>query len=285
MEVLTAALAALSVFSLGLSFLHGFRSRLTAQALLKVESAREEGKAKPFRGRRLPGMRRTITRLGEAFPDRAGGGTEALLRDSGSAWAPSFLKGLRIAAALASSLLALPLGTASLLLGPFLFAGAYQAPLVILKRRARRRREELAGDLPEIVDLMAVLCYAGEGLHAALEHSMRACAHSSSRAAMEGIVERMRLGESVSEALRHTASHPGREMRRFCRTLLRADETGAPIADILEELAVEFRNARRERERVRAARVSIYILFPLVFMILPSFMLLTVGGIMLGNTL
>jgi pilus assembly protein TadC len=100
---------------------------------------------------------------------------------------------------------------------------------------------------------------------------------------MESILDRMRLGESAAEALRRASAHPGRELRRFCRTLLRAGETGAPVADILEELAVEFRNGRREREKARASRISIYILFPLVFMILPSFMLLTLGGIILGN--
>ncbi len=285
MEFFITALAAFSVLSLCLHFLQGLRRRFKALTLLGIEEGEDDREKTRSRHGLLSSARRAITLLGEAFPEKAGGGAADLLEESGSAWTPSFLRGLRLALTLACVVLALPLGSACLLLCPLLSAAAYHAPVLVLKRQARRRREELANDLPEMVDLMAVLCFAGEGLHAALEHALRACGHPSTRAAMQRIVERIKLGESVSEALRRAASHPGSEMRRFCRTLLRADEGGAPIADILEELAVEFRNARRERERVRAARISIYILFPLVFMILPSFMLLTVGGIILGNAM
>jgi tight adherence protein C len=157
--------------------------------------------------------------------------------------------------------------------------------MMLLKKGCRRRWDRVARDLPEIVDLMAVLCFSGESLFTALRHSVSACANPFSRAEMERVLERIRLGESAAEALRRAADHPCREMRRFSRTLLRAEEFGAPVADTLEELAVELRNARRERERIRAARVSVLILLPLVFLILPSFLLLTVGGMILGYTL
>lgn len=282
MEILIPALAALSAFSLCLHFLRGSQRRRSALCLLGIEEPGGSGERR--RIRLLPGARGAIARLGDLLPWPEGADFTGLLEESGTGWSSSYLRGLRVASALACAALALPLGPTCLLLSPLLAAAAYQAPLVALKRQASRRREEIASDLPEIIDLMAVLCYSGEGLHSALAHSLRACGHPSTRAALERMVERMFLGESVSEALRHASRHPSREMRRFCRTLLRADETGAPIADILEELAVEFRNNRRERERARASRASIYILFPLVFMILPSFMLLTLGNILLGNT-
>ncbi len=283
MEALIAFLAAISVFSLCLRLIPCLHRRASALSLLGMEES-ERAEQRPV-VRPLPLLRRAVTRLGDLLPEAPAPEAASLLQESGTDWTPSFLRGVRLASALAFALLPLPLGPSSLLLSPLLAAAAYHAPVVMLKQRAKRRGEEVAADLPEIVDLMAVLCFAGESLHTALHHSLQACAHHATRAVMEGVVERMRLGESASEALRRASAHSGREMRRFCRTLLRADETGAPIADILEELAVEFRNGRRERERTRAARVSIYILFPLVFMILPSFLLLTVGGIILGNTM
>jgi len=283
MEAFIATLAALSVLSLCLHVLQGLHRKRSALSRLGMERPRPA--AEPPGARVFPGIRQAVSFLGSLLPEKAEEETAILLEESGFGWDGPFFRGMRLASGLLAAALTLPLGSAFLFLSPLMFAAAYRAPLVILKRRARRWREGVASDLPEIVDLMAVLCFAGEGLHTALQHSLQACGHPSTRAVMEGIVERMRLGESASEALRHASAHPDRELRRFCRTLLRADETGAPVADILEELAVEFRNGRRERERARASRASIYILFPLVFMILPSFMLLTVGGIILGNAL
>jgi tight adherence protein C len=179
----------------------------------------------------------------------------------------------------------LPMGLAALPLAPLLFAAGYHLPVMALKRRCRRRWESLASDLPEVVDLMAVLCYSGESLLSAFRHAASASGNPCSRGEMERVLERVDLGESTVGALRFASDHPCREMRRFARTLIRAEEFGAPVADTLEELALELRNARREKDRARAARVSVLILLPLVFLILPSFLLLTVGGMILGYTL
>jgi tight adherence protein C len=237
------------------------------------------------RFRHFPAYRAGVARLGRAFSPRPAAEVCGLLETSGSAWTPQYLQGLRIVAGLALSVLAIPLGLAGLLLTPLFFAAGYRAPVMALKRKSSRRWERVAADLPEVVDLMAVLCFSGESLFQALRHSAGACSHPVSREVMERVLEPVLLGESAATALRHAADHPCREIRRFSRTLLRAEEFGAPVADTLEELAVELANARREKDRVRASRVSVLILLPLVFLILPSFLLLTVGGMILGHTL
>jgi Flp pilus assembly protein TadB len=226
-----------------------------------------------------------IARLGRAVRARAGDGMARLLEESGSAWTPDYLQGLRTVSAAALAASSLPLGLAALPLAPLLFAAGYHLPVMLLKRRRRRCRDMIASELPEIVDLMAVLCYAGESLLLAFGHAVSACGNTVSRAEMERVLERVHVGESTVEALRVAADHPCREMRPFSRTLIRAEEFGAPVAETLEDLAVELRNTRREKDRVRAARVSVLILLPLVFLILPSFLLLTVGGMILGYTL
>ena len=283
MDLAAAAFAAIAVVSLASYFTR--RSARRSSALAAAGLGRDAASPPRRHLHPFPAIQAGLARLGRKLSPRPREEMRTLLEESGTAWTPHYLQGLRAAAGLALAVLAFPLGLPGMLLSPILFAAGYHAPLLALKRRRVRRWERIARDLPEIVDLMAVLCFSGESLFQALRHSVSACIHPISREVMESVLERIRLGESAAEALRHAADHPCREMRRFSRTLLRAEEFGAPVADTLEELAVELRNGRREKDRVRASRVSVLILFPLVFLILPSFLLLTVGGMILGYTL
>lgn len=245
-----------------------------------------EKRAVPALGPRIiPALRGGLARLGGMAPSRHAAELEALASESGTGLSVPCLQGIRICAGLAAAALAFPLGPAALVLAPALAALGYHLPVIHLKRKRRLRWERIARDLPEVADLMAVLCFSGESLLQALRHSATACSHPPARQEMEAVVERMRLGESTAEALGRAARHPCPELRRFGRTLLRAEEHGAPIADTLDELACELRAGRREKDRVRAARGSVLVLFPLVFLILPSFLLLTIGGMLLGYTL
>ena len=283
MDLAAAALLATAAITLALHLSR--RSSRRNAALSAAGLGGDESAAPRPRFRLTSFIERRLSWLGRAVSPRLGGEAAELLEESGTPWTPHFLQGLRLGAGCASAVIVLPLGLPGLPLAPLLFAAGYQAPMMALKARRRRHWEGLARDLPEIVDLMAVLCFSGESLFLALLHSAAACANPSLRRELEAVLERVRMGESAGESLRRVADHPCREMRRFGRTLLRAEEFGAPVADTLEELAVELRSGRREKGRVRASRVSVLILFPLVFLILPSFLLLTVGGMILGYTL
>jgi tight adherence protein C len=283
MDFAAAVLAAIAAIALILSLARRSERRVS---VLAAAGLSEMGipPARP-RIRPISSLKAGLSWMGRKISPRSGDEAARLLAESGTAWTTEYLQGLRLGAGLTLASLLLPLGLAGFPLTPLLFAAGYHAPVLVLKRKLRRRWEQVASDLPEVVDLMAVLCFSGESLSRALNHSVTACSHPSSRAEIGSVLEHMRLGESTAEALSRAAGHPCREMRRFARTLLRAEELGAPIADTLEELAVELRNGRREKDRVRASRVSVLILFPLVFLILPSFLLLTVGGMILGYTL
>lgn len=282
MDSLCALMCALALFAF-FSFLRQRRTRRAA--ILRTMDARREKRENTRGGvMGLSPSRELLTRLGNRLPASLSAGGERLLRESGAAWSPSYLQGLRLLTALALCAPLLPLAWTGVLFLPLVFAAGFQLPLLYLKRMRRRRWARLAEDLPEIADLVAVLCYSGESLHRALIHSPAACGHPATREELKPVLERMRIGESAVEALQRLSDHPCPEMRRFGRTVLRAEGSGGAVADILEELASELRSARRERNRVHASRVSVYILFPLVLLILPSFLLLTVGGMIIGHT-
>ncbi|MEW6554020.1 MAG: type II secretion system F family protein [Actinomycetota bacterium] len=283
MDVIAAALAAIALATLAgaCAVRRSRRSRVLAAAGLE-----EGGGPDPRPGfRPFPPFAVLLAGLGHAAAPRVSDDTLRLLEASDSKWTPDRLQGLRMAVGAALALASLPLGLAALPLAPVLFAAGYHFPIMTLKRRRGRRWESIASDLPEVVDLMAVLCFSGESLLSAFRHAAAASGNPCSSREMERVLEHIDLGESTVGALRLAYDHPCREMRRFARTLIRAEEFGAPVADTLEELAVELRNSRREKDRARAARVSVLILLPLVFLILPSFLLLTVGGMILGYTL
>lgn len=281
MDLATAVFAAIAL----LAAAGRLAGRRTRRAAVLAAAGRET--AAPSGPAGLPPSRRPrawLARLGRAFPARPGEEVLRLMEVQAAAWSPHALQGLRVVSGVALAVLSLPLGGIALTLSPLLFAAGYQVPVMVLKRRHSRHLELIASDLPEVVDLMAVLCFSGVSLQMAFRHAVSACGNPCSQREMEGVLERIGMGESAAAALRDASRHPCREMRRFSRTLMRAEEFGASVADTLEELAVELRSARREKDRARAARVSVLILLPLVFMILPSFLLLTVGGMVLGYT-
>ena len=83
------------------------------------------------------------------------------------------------------------------------------------------------------------------------------------------------LGAGFSEALGEVASAAPR-LRPLTDALLASDRLGAPVAPILSRLAAEERGALRRRAEAHARRVPVRLLFPLVFLVLPAFVLLTV---------
>ena len=65
-------------------------------------------------------------------------------------------------------------------------------------------------------------------------------------------------------------------LRPLADALLASDRLGAPVGPVLARLAAEERTALRRRAEAHARRVPVRLLFPLVFLVLPAFVLLTV---------
>lgn len=63
----------------------------------------------------------------------------------------------------------------------------------------------------------------------------------------------------------------------------RALATGAPLAPAVAGYATALRNEERSRQLAAARRLPVKLLFPLALLILPGFLLLTVGPAVLGS--
>ena len=71
------------------------------------------------------------------------------------------------------------------------------------------------------------------------------------------------------------------DLRRIVAVLSRTETLGASLADSTADLAASVRSARRAAVTERARTAPVKMLFPLVFLVLPAFLLLTVVPVLL----
>ena len=96
-----------------------------------------------------------------------------------------------------------------------------------------------------------------------------------SAAALSGVLRSCALGTGFERALEGAVSRAA-PLRPLADALLASDRLGAPVGPQLARLAAEERAALRRRAEAHARRVPVKLLFPLVFLVLPAFVLLTV---------
>lgn len=146
---------------------------------------------------------------------------------------------------------------------------------VWLDHRARRRRDDrIARELPAAVDLLAVVVSAGATPFDAVA-TASAWSPPTIAEAFRAVLTACRLGASFEAALAD-AAHRDPRLGPVARVLGTGTRLGAAVADALERLAGESRRELRRRAETRARTVPVRLLFPLVFLVLPAFGLLTV---------
>lgn len=140
--------------------------------------------------------------------------------------------------------------------------------------RARDRARAVERGVPLALDVLTMAARAGYTPRLAVDAAARWSPDDVARA-LAAVEQRCRLGAAFADAL----DHVGRDepaLRGLTDGLAVAERSGAPIAGLLARLADDARTALRRRAEVHARRVPVRLLFPLVFLVLPAFGLLTV---------
>ena len=145
---------------------------------------------------------------------------------------------------------------------------------VAKRLRARRSERGIVRGLPVTVDLLAVAVASGCTPYLAVEVAAR-----WSPPLLADALDRVRraatLGRSFADALAEVvADVPA--LAPVADALLVSDRFGAPVGDALGRLASDLRADLRRRAEARARTIPVRLLFPLVFLVLPAFGLLTV---------
>ncbi|MFM8304048.1 MAG: type II secretion system F family protein [Actinomycetota bacterium] len=140
--------------------------------------------------------------------------------------------------------------------------------------RSRSRRRAVVRSVPLALDVLTMAARAGYTPRLAVEAAAQWSPEAVGRV-LAVVGERCRLGASFADALGQVGrDEPG--LRELADGLAVAERDGAPIADLLAHLADDARAALRRRAEAHARRIPVRLLFPLVFLVLPAFGLLTV---------
>jgi tight adherence protein C len=166
-----------------------------------------------------------------------------------------------------------------LVVGAAAIAG-YALPNFILEYRVTKRQEEIKYSLPDALDLMTVCVEAGVGLDQAILKVSEELRFTHNDIADEfGLVTlEMQAGKSRSAALRNLAERTGEaELRKLVAILIQTDRFGTSMGESLRTHSDFMRVRRRQEAEERANKVSVKLVFPIFFGILPA-MLVVVAG-------
>jgi len=162
----------------------------------------------------------------------------------------------------------------------WLAATGYYLPNLYLRHRVRVRQREVFEKLPDAIDLMTVMVEAGLGLDAAISRVAQEISVQSPVLEEEFrlVGLELRAGSSREQALRNLASRTGvAEVALLVSMLIQTDRFGTSMAESLRVHSDTLRTKRRLRAEEAAAKLSIKLLFPLLFCIFPSIMIVLLG--------
>jgi tight adherence protein C len=175
-------------------------------------------------------------------------------------------------------------GTSSLTLMLVFAAIGYYLPNAILALLTRRRQREIFEAFPDAIDLMIVCVEAGLGLDMAINRAAEEMKLRSPELTeeLDLMALELRIGASRERALRNFATRTGLdEVSTFVTMLLQADRFGTSLAESLRVHADSLRTRRRLLAEEAAAKIPLKLLFPLIFFIFPSLLLVLLGPAMI----
>ncbi len=173
--------------------------------------------------------------------------------------------------------------------------------------RSNRREILAAGTLVAFVlaPNLGIVFLLGLAVWAAIRHRPRSSKHNDDEAVLAELTA-LGLGAGLTfpvAAGAAAASVPGEASARLRRTIRvggrmdvntadghglmvvvhRALLTGAPLQPAVSGYATTLRNEERSRELTAARRLPVKLLFPLALLILPGFLILTIGPAVLSS--
>ena len=148
-------------------------------------------------------------------------------------------------------------------------------------RADARRRRAMDAEIPQLLDLLAAGSAAGLSAVVGLQRSvsvLRGPLGSELRASLDAVDLGARWREELATVTERLALP---DLRRAVAVLTRTETLGSSLTEATRELAADVRRSRRAAVAERARAAPVKMLFPLVFLVLPAFLLLTVVPVLL----
>ena len=161
--------------------------------------------------------------------------------------------------------------------------GAF-VPNYYIGRMARKRTQEIASQLSDVLDLLVVCVEAGLGLGEAIKIVGNEMQRQKLQIGTElsNVSAELVAGGSLGQALRNFADRTAvADIKPLAATLVQSEKLGAQVGPALRSISDGIRTSRRLRAEESAAKTTVKILFPLVLFILPAMMSVIVGPAMI----
>jgi tight adherence protein C len=156
----------------------------------------------------------------------------------------------------------------------------YFLPNLWLKIEIADRQKKLLNSFPDAVDMLVVCVEAGIGLDAAMERvgSEMAFENKVLSEELKLYNSEMRVGKPRKQALRDLAMRTGlEEVRTLTTLLIQTEKFGTSIAKSLRTHSDFLRVQRYQRAEEKAAKLSVQLVIPLIFCMLPSIFIVILG--------
>jgi tight adherence protein C len=201
--------------------------------------------------------------------------------------APAIYLGLRIIMAFGLSLPVLLYFIIRGVLNPLTLGLAFIVALFgfflvskILSVKIRQRQENLDRSLPDIIDLFVVCMEAGLSLNAALQRVSEEI-HGVYRDFSDELqitAKELRAGIPWDEAFDNLGKRTNvQSIRSMVGLMIQSNKLGASISDALRHHADFIRTQRILIAEEKAAKLSLKMIFPLIFFIMPAILIVAAG--------
>lgn len=160
----------------------------------------------------------------------------------------------------------------------------FMLPDVYLTMRKRSRRDRIAADLPDALDLLAVSVTAGLSFDA----SVARLADSLDGPIVEEFnltLGEMRIGVDRRQALKNMANRVElSQVNYFTQAVIQSDELGSPLGRTLQVQAEDARKRRQAVAEEKAAKLPIKMIPPTALFIFPVMFIVILGPALLSIT-
>jgi tight adherence protein C len=156
----------------------------------------------------------------------------------------------------------------------------YYAPNALLARAVEKRQLEIFESFPDALDLLTICVEAGLSLDNALakvaaEMHLKSLVLSQE---LQLVLMELRAGFNKEKALRNLALRTGVEdVDTLVAMLIQSERFGTSMGASLRVHSENLRTKRRFRAEEAAAKIALKLLFPLIFCIFPTLLLVLMG--------
>lgn len=150
-------------------------------------------------------------------------------------------------------------------------------PDIVLRKIGSAKENEIRSGLPYIVDLLNISTLAGQNIYNSLK-TVSEVYRGAACNEIAGFLKAVDFGMGRMKAYSSfIAGKKSEDFKNLLFILLQSEKYGSTVNEILNQKTKYLRFELLQECERRSRRMSILLLFPLVFLVLPAFLLLTGG--------